>query len=138
MSCQVRFPSSTSFNACSAPASVREVVKVVVVDLLLRGLAGVWETLPWLALLLHLWVFVLTNLRRSRRRRDGRSGRRRHGLVVEEILQTLFLNFIAHHLLLLRAFSQTFLEARATHCALSSRALVFGMLGSYEAANAVA
>ena len=138
MSCTVWFPSSTSFNACSAPASVRKVVKVVVVDLLLRGLAGVWETFPWLALLLHLWVFVLTNLRRDRRRRDGRSDRRRHGPIIEEILQILLLNFIAHHLLLLHAFSQTFLEARATHCALSSRALVFGMRGSYEAANAAA
>ena len=138
MSCQVWFSSSTPFNACSAPAAVGIVVEVVVVDLLLCGLAGVWETFPWLALLFHLWILVLTNLRRSRRRRNWRSDRCWHRLVVEEILQILLLNFIAQHLSLLRVFSQTFLEARATHCALSSRALVFGMLGSYEAANAVA
>ena len=138
MPCKVWFTSSTPFNTCSTPASIREVIKVVVIDLLLRGLARVWETFPWLALLLHLWILVLTNLRRSRRRRIRRSRRCKDWLVGEEIGKILFLNLVAQYLWCLRVVSQTFLEARATHCALSSRALVIGMLGSYEAANAVA
>ena len=138
MSCQVRFASSTPFNACSAPAAIVGVIKVVVVDLLLSGLAGVWETFPWLALLLHLRILVLASLRRSRRRRYRRSSWCRHGLIVEEILQILLLDFVAQHLVLFSLSPQTFLEARATHCALSSRALLVGVLGSYEATDAVA
>ena len=129
---------TTALDACSAPAPTGKGVEVVVADLLLCGLAWVWETFPWLALLRHLSTLVLTNLRRSRRRRNWWSSRCWHWRVVEEILQILLLNFIAQHLMLLRVSSQTFLEARATHCALSSKALVIGMLGSYQAADAVA
>ena len=138
MACKVLFSSPSPFNACSAPASIREVIEVVVIDLLLCGLARVWETFPWLALLLHLWILVLTNLRRSRRRRIRRSRRCRDWLVGEEIGKILFLNLVAQYLWCLRVVSQTFLEARANHHALSRRARVFSVLGSYEAADVVA
>ena len=138
MSCQVRFASSTPFNACSAPAPIRKVIEVVVIDLLLCGLARVWETSPWSALLFHLWILVLTNLRRSRRPRIRRSRRCRDWLVGEEIGKILFLNLVAQYLWCLRVVSQTFLEARANHHALSRRARVFSVLGSHEAADVVA
>ena len=130
MACKVLFSSPSPFNACSAPASVGKVVEVVVVDLLLSGLARVWETTSRLALFFQIWIFMLASLRRSCCCRDL--------LVGEEICQIILFSLVAKYLLLLRSASQTFLDARATHYALSSRAYVFSVLGSYEAADAAA
>jgi hypothetical protein len=125
----VLLASTTALDACLAPASIRVVVDIVVVNLLLRRLARVWKGPARRTLFFSFKILVLAGLRRGRRRRDW--------LVGEEVGQVaLFLHLVAQNLMRLALAFQMLLEARANHRDPRRGVRVISVLGSYEAADA--